>query len=96
MGMSTHVTGFKPPDEAWRRMKAVWDACAAANLTVPTAVERFFEGEDPDDEGVEVDQDALIEAGAVRKWSDYAAEGFEIVVDKIPPDVKVIRVYNAW
>lgn len=96
MGMSTHVAGFKPPDEMWRRMKAVWDACEAANLTVPTAVKRFFEGEAPDDEGVEVDQYVLIEAGAVRKWIDDAAEGFEIVVANIPPDVKVIRVYNAW
>jgi hypothetical protein len=47
MGMSTHVVGFKPPDEKWRKMKAVWDACEAAGTDPPAAVSKFFEGDVP-------------------------------------------------
>jgi hypothetical protein len=96
MSMSTHVVGFKPPDETWKKMKAVWDACTEAGIEAPEEVRGFFPGEEPTDSGVEVDQEDLIYAGAIEKWSANWREGFEIIVEKIPPDVKIIRVYNAW
>ena len=30
--MSTSVVGIKPPDDTWRKMKAAWDACMAADV----------------------------------------------------------------
>lgn len=92
MGLSTHVVGIKPPDQRWREMKAIWDACVAAKVAVPRAVETFFDGDVPNTLGVEVHD--LGEA-CVR-YGDDAREGFDIYVDKLPPDVKIIRVYNAW
>lgn len=89
MSMSTHVTGFVPPDEAWARMKAVWDACKAAGLPVPGEVEDFFEGGEPDPAGVSVDL-------PVREWSDDSRAGYEIDIAAIPPQVKVIRFWNSW
>lgn len=98
MGMSTHVSGFKPADEKWRQMKAIFDNCVALKIPVPNTVMGFFEGDEPksDDPGVKVQQAALIKCGAVREWSDAARAGFEIDVKKIPADIAIIRVYNNW
>jgi hypothetical protein len=96
MGMSTHVVGFKPPDEKWQKMFAALQACAAAGVDVPDEVERFFEYDEPDPTGVRVPEKTLIAAGAVAEWSDQYRQGFEINVAKLPKDVTVVRVYNSW
>lgn len=89
MGMSTHVVGFVPPNDRWAQMKQVWDSCKAAKVEVPEAVQRFFNWEEPDDRGVEVQLPAI-------EWTEDTRHGYEVELDKIPPDVKVIRFYNAW
>lgn len=89
MGMSTHVTGFRPPDDDWKKMKAVYDSCKEAGIDPPEEVDDFFEGLPPDEAGVEVD---LI----YHEWTDDGCEGYEIHVDEIPAGVKIIRFYNAW
>lgn len=96
MGMSTHVDGFKAPDDTFQRMKAVWDACTAADVEIPDEVAVYFEGEQPDPAGVVVPEESLRDDGAVRPWEDTAASGFEVVVAAIPKDVTTIRFYNAW
>jgi hypothetical protein len=96
MGMSTHAIGFKGPDDKWRQMKAVWDACEDAHIDPPPKVRDYFEGERPDGEGVAVSEADLVSYGAVREWSNDMREGFDIVVSRIPADVTTIRVYNAW
>jgi hypothetical protein len=90
MSMSTHVTGFAPPDERWQKMKAAWDACRAAGVAVPVPVQDFFGDEDPDPAGVEVDL-------PVREWNGgLAGAGYELDVSAIPSQVKIIRFYNSW
>jgi hypothetical protein len=96
MGMSTHIIGFKPPDDKWRKMKAVWDACEAASVEPPAEVEKFFEYETPDVVGVRVTCGALTDCGAVVEWRDDTRDGFEVHVGKLPPDVTVLRFYNSW
>lgn len=96
MGMSTHVVGFKPPDEKWKKMKSAWDACRAANVVPPGEVMDFFNHEPPDDSGVEVSPTALKKTGAVTEWSNDHASGYEVDVKKLPADVTVIRFYNSW
>jgi hypothetical protein len=96
MSMATHVIGFKPPDEKWRKMKAIWDACMAARVDPPKEVDEFFGGEPPDDSGVEVDERKLIECGAIREWKEEMRSGFEVDVSKIPDDVAVIRCHNSY
>jgi hypothetical protein len=88
--MSTHVTGFAPPDEQWAKMKAIWDACEAAGIEVPDEVEEFFGGEAPDPAGVEVDL-------PLRKWNGgEGGAGYELDIASIPPQVKTLRFYNSW
>jgi len=89
MSMSTHVTGFAPPDERWARMKAVWDACEAADVPVPDEVASFFGDEAPDRAGVVVKL-------PLREWHRDNEAGYELDMAAIPAHVKVIRFYNSW
>lgn len=92
MGMNMYVVGFKPADEKWKQMKAVWEACHAAGVQPPKEVFEFFDYVQPDPTGVAIDQDRL----PVTKWSATGKSGFELDVSKLHPEVKVIRFYCVW
>ena len=94
MGMSTHVQGFRPPDEKWKKMKAVWDACVAAELEIPADVEEFFNfGDGPDDAGVVIDVEEL---PACSEYQCDGGSGFEVDLTKLPKDITILRFYNSW
>jgi hypothetical protein len=94
MSMSTHVIGFRPADEKWKKMKAVWDTCKQAGIEPPDEVDDFFGGSPPDDAGVEVD---LEDYECCSNWNDnISREGFEINLDKLPKGIKIIRFYNSY
>ena len=96
MGMSTHVVGFVPPDDKWKKMKNAWDACLVAGVPPPSELNEFFGDEDPDDSGVEIGKPELIKLGAVREWSDDCRSGFEVIIDKLPENVKIVRFWNSY
>lgn len=96
MSMSTHVIAFKPPDEKWQRMKAIYDACTAAGINVPDEVNRYFDHMPPDPAGVEISERVLRDAGAVTDYSADMREGFDVDVTKLPRDVTVIRFYDSY
>ena len=91
MGMSTHVVGFKPPDDRWKKMKAVHDSCIEAGLEPPEEVQEFFDWCTPDPSGVEIDipHTGYSDRGTLR-------EGFEIDVSHLPPGVTKIRFWNSY
>jgi hypothetical protein len=92
MSMSTHVVGFRPADEKWHQMLAVWRACAAADVRMPREVEGFFNGENPENEpGMEVDISAAMSA-----YEQPGADGFDVDLTKLPADIRVVRFYNSW
>lgn len=93
MGMSTHVVAIRPADERWHQMKAVYDACAAADLDIPDEVVDYFGGEEPDPKGVVLD---LYRSQAVQDWSDKDSVGLEVTLTKLPPDVQILRFFNSW
>ena len=96
MSMSKHIIGIKPPDDKWLAMKAAYNACILAKISVPDEVTRFFNGDEPDALGVQVRQSTLIASGAVTDYSADMKDGFEIDITKLPKDVKIIRVYNSY
>lgn len=96
MGMSTHVVGFIPPDEGWKKMKAVWDTCALAGIDPPDEVSRFFQDMPPDDRGIEIERPELERLGAAREWSDDMCQGYEVDLSKLPPEVKFLRFFNSY
>lgn len=93
MGMSTHIEFFKPPDEKWKQMKAVWDACEKAGIDPPEEVDDFFEGEAPNEAGVSVDAE---DSEAVEEVDDGDSRGFKVDVTKLPKDVRFIIFTNSW
>ncbi len=96
MSSSIRALGFKPPDAKWEMMKAVWDACSEAEVEPPDEVDNFFCGEPPDEEGVRVEEHMLKVCGAIKQFRAEMMDGFDIHVDKIPKDVKIIRIYNSY
>ena len=88
-GMITYVTGFKLPNEKWKKMRDVREACIKAGIDIPEEVDNFFGWEEPNEKGVEVDIPH-------KEWKADMQGGIEIDVDKIPEDVKVIRFVNSW
>ena len=91
MGMSMHVVGIRPADDKYKQMEAVWKACETAKVKIPTEVLNFFANEEPDAKGVIVD---ISEAS--EEWAIDNIEGIEVILAKLPPDVKIVRFYNSW
>ena len=88
MSMSTHLIGFRPPDDVWQKMQAIYDACRVAGIVIPEEVREFFGGEAPDVRGIAVTL-------PVQEWADEYGCGYEIAVKDLPPQVTVLRFYNA-
>jgi len=95
MSMSPNVVGFRPPDEAWEKHKAVWAACKAAEVAIPEETLEFFDGEDPlDKPGAEID---LEDSDCCSAYSDeLGRSGFELDVERLPTGLKIIRFFNSW
>ncbi len=93
MGMSTYVIGFKPPDEKWQAMFKIYVACSEAGIKLPTEVDKFFEGEIPDRNGVKVD---LITSGLASRYRGDSKDGIEVDIRKLPEDVTIIRFVNSY
>jgi hypothetical protein len=93
---SMYVKAFKPADDRWQRMKTVYDACTAAGIEIPDEVDRYFNGERPDGEGVAIDHHDLLPSGAVTEWHEDMREGYEINLGLLPDDVTVVRVYMSY
>ncbi len=91
MGMSSHVIGFKPPDEKWKKMQAIYNACEAAGVTIPKEVGEFFDYSPPDLAGVEV-KIPVHESSNSRSCSDI----YEVYLKDIPKDVTIIRFINSY
>lgn len=86
MSVSIGVGGTRPPDEKWRKFKAVWDACRVADTTIPDEVSDFFNGEEPDPDGVSVNIDAACTSG-----HDSDSEWIRVDLKKLPQDVTVLH-----
>jgi hypothetical protein len=102
MGATTCVIGFKPPDEKFKKMLEAYRACELAGIKIPDEVRKFFNDEPPDPTGVKVE---LRNYGApkgseyargVKPWEGDCAEGYEIDVRQLDPDIKIVRVYTSY
>lgn len=97
MSMSTHVVGFKAPDDVWHKMKAVYDACDHAGVNIPDEVGRYFNYEAPDYTGVVVDLSTMANfKQLVTEWSDDNRAGLQVNLELLPPGLTAIRFYNSF
>lgn len=83
------VYAYRPKDEHFNEMLKIWNACKKAKVELPGAVEDFFdEVDDPNTvPGVPVDIDKLL-----QKYSNDAEDGYELDLQKLPKDIRYIRV----
>lgn len=93
MSMYTFVTGIKPPDEKWKKLKEVWEVCEKGGVRIPEEVLQFFKHEPPDMLGVVVN---LKEDMCVEHRHGNASEIWEVDITKLPKDVKIIRFENSY
>lgn len=98
MSMSTSVIAFQPPDEKWKKMKAVYDAAIEANIDVPEEVWDFFNGDPPEDSGVSINL-SYDHKDICQEWSDDMQNGYELDLEKLKdkfPHITKIRFYNSF
>lgn len=91
MSMNVTIVAFRPADDRWKQMKAIYDSCKKAGVSIPDEVNEFFNYEKPDDNGVEIDIKI-----ATKEWSDDYSHGYDVDISKLPKDVSIIRFYNSW
>jgi hypothetical protein len=98
MHMDTFVVAFRPPDEEYFRMKALYEesmAVASNSCSQPDlpddVIKCFCCMGEPDDAGAEV-----VLGDALQEWEGFMSEGYEIHIDKLPKDVRVVRFINSW
>ena len=96
MGMSVHIEAFRPPNEKWKRLKAVYDSCVAAGIDPPDDVAEFFNYEGPDNAGVKLCLDYPQVHECLSEWRGEASSGYEIDLTKLPKDITILRFYNSW
>lgn len=102
MSMSTYINGIKPADEKYARLIALRDACDAAGVPYPEALREYFRPLDPseaNDSGVTCPIASSwmkpLPAG-VTIYRDDSAEGFEVDLRKLDPDIKILRFVNSF
>lgn len=94
MGMNTYVQGFRPPDEFYLKMKAVWDACLAAHMDPPDEVYEYFDGDKQNADGTGMNVDI---SDAVSNWDDGDMRvGLSVDLTKLPKGVTVLRFVNSY
>jgi hypothetical protein len=92
MGMSLVVKGYIPPDADYMRKANAWRACKEAGVEAPKELLRLFDGREPQAAGMEID----ITVAVTECRPHESAEGFDIELARLPPGVRVIRVYSSW
>ena len=93
MSMSTHVVGIVPADEKYNLMREIWELCTKAGISAPDDVYDFFQDEEPDEKGVQID---IKRSDAVESWSEEGASGFQVDITKLPENIRFVRFYNSW
>lgn len=91
MGKPLQVYGVKALDEKWVKMKKIWDLCVENKVEIPSHVFDYFHGEYPTETEVIVD---LKNHESVTIYENITSQGFEIDVEKLPNDIKKIRIVN--
>lgn len=94
--MTSYVIGIKVPNDKWKKMKEVYEACIEAGVTIPDVVDKFFNSEVPDDAGVVID---LRKSNSVKEWKADMQDGFVVDLEQLRldyPGVTHIRFYNSY
>lgn len=87
MSISTHVVGVTKPDGTFLKMKKIYDACQDVGIEIPDEVDDYFDGYTPNDLGLEVSLDDIVQ----EKYTDCYSI-IEIKIANIPSKIEYIQV----
>ena len=95
MSISINLVGYRKADETFHRMKAVYDACKKAKIDPPQSVEKYFGYDSPTQYGNQI---ALKpdETPGITSYNENECDGFDVDLDKLPPEIRVLRFYNSY
>jgi hypothetical protein len=96
MGMSINIVGIIPVDEKYKEMELIFNTCKKNKIAIPNEVVDFFNGEHPDPKGTIVELLNYESTYICTDWSSSSSTGYEIKVEDIPENIKIIRFYNSW
>ena len=91
MGMSTRIIGIKPANKKYKEMLKVYKSCVDARINIPVEVNEFFNYDNPEEKGVIVKL-----RNSVTKYNKDMEDGFEVDLDKLDGDIKIIRFVNSY
>lgn len=89
MSMSSYVRAVIEPNEQYRKMYAVYEACEDAGIDPPDEVTDFFHGEVPNPDGMEV---MMRSHHSVSDSRDF----YDVYVKELPEGTSVIRFVNSY
>lgn len=105
-GCRLYVEGIRPPDEEWKKMKAIYDACMEAKVTIPDEVLKFFDCEVPDERGIVMALGRRHASGGqeagdwkipgVQPYSADMRVGVEIPIESLPANITHLRIFVDW
>ena len=88
MSTSIGIKGIKPADEKFNQMHTIYQLCKTTGINIPNEVYKFFNDETPCKDGVQV----YLNTKEYYDEERYES-GYELNVDDIPKDVKILRIY---
>ncbi len=87
---SLRIEGIKPPDDRWRKMFTIWKACKEGKVSLPVEVDNYFEGEEPNHNGVIVSlKTAIVDR---IDDDDKMIYGSILDIQKLPKDVSLLKI----
>jgi len=88
LDIDTSVVGIKPEDGTFGKMHEILVGCRELGVKVPNKVNEYFIYDRRDDRGVHV---CLEKHKCCKKSVDDSEISYEIELDKLPKDIKIIR-----
>ena len=95
---SLEIVGVRPPDDEWRKMKAIWDSCESADIEPPKEVRNYFGDDGPHEEGICVG----VEKEVVSEGHEFMTTGvrdgatgdyYLVELAKLPKNITHLKVW---
>ena len=86
------IVGVRPPDEKWKKMKAIFINCRELGIEVPEDVYSYFDGNCPKEEDDGGSMISLMTRYCVWPYEDETKKGFRIILNRMEEDVETLLV----
>ena len=88
-----HIEATGEPGDKHQKMYEVWLSCRAADIDVPNEVDKYFQWDTPNPNGLKVD---IEEHECCTEINEDSCMGFDVDLRKLPEGITHIRFYNSY